>query len=184
MLPVIGSKVTNQLEIFEMLDFNNRNSNQQILKRRPLDVKREEHVAYDLFLEENFKLMDHMCRSFGSAQGAKLIKQQFSQKNADLQSRFPGLRWEIIEKGKTPIGIVAYELTQTEMCVADIILYPQFRSRGFGRIIIQELLVLAKSHHVQMRLVVGKTNTRAQRLYKELGFKEAEQSDKQVVMEQ
>lgn len=62
-------------------------------------------------------------------------------------------------------------------------LIPQFRGKGYGRLLFSHLREQAKSFNLPITLEVLNTNIRAENLYKSLGFVQISKNDKVTKME-
>ncbi len=118
--------------------------------RRPLDKQKEEQVGYDLFLESNFKLVERICRNFGSKNGAQMLKEKYSTLKEELRTKFPLIRHELIEVNREPAGIIAYELNETKISVLNLTLYPQYQSGIIRDKIINDMINLANDREFEI----------------------------------
>lgn len=106
---------------------------------------------------------------------AQDAKDAFLADQAALQHRhyltnYPGADLLVIEDGSGPIGRVYVYRTPAEIRIMDIALMPDWRNRGIGARLLNEILDEARSTGSRVTLHVEPDNL-AQRLYRRLGFR-------------
>jgi len=107
------------------------------------------------------------------AQKKEFLRSQFSLQHTHYQAHFPNARYEVICERGRPIGRLYVDRSDAEMRIMDIALLPEFRGRGIGRTLMEELLAEAKAAGLPVGLHVEATNA-AKRLYERLGFRVVE----------
>jgi ribosomal protein S18 acetylase RimI-like enzyme len=100
---------------------------------------------------------------------AAFVASQFQAMRAGYASMFPNGEFSVILLAGKPIGRMVVDRNQGEIHVVDMILLPEFCSRGIGRRLIDELTAEAVSGRKIITLHVLKMN-RAIRFYARLGF--------------
>ncbi|MDR7089975.1 MULTISPECIES: GNAT family N-acetyltransferase [Cellvibrio] len=110
------------------------------------------------------------------AQVDLLIKQQFILQQASYGASFPLAETFIIHLFAEPIGKLILNNTSDSLHLIDIAFLPSMRSRGYGSSILRALKHLADQARRPVRLAVDQQNTRAKKLYLNLGFALSESS--------
>lgn len=105
-----------------------------------------------------------------------LVKQQFAMQQASYAGTFPSAETFIIEQYSQPIGKIILNNTNAALHIIDIALVNEMRSKGFGASIMRALKKIAELQPRPLRLSVDQQNTRAKKLYLQLGFALTESS--------
>jgi ribosomal protein S18 acetylase RimI-like enzyme len=100
---------------------------------------------------------------------AALVSMQFNFQRRQYQSGYPGGEDNIILLNQEPIGRMLVDENDRAITLVDVALLPEYRNRGIGRQLLDELLGRAASARKPVRLHVMKTNP-ARNLYQRLGF--------------
>jgi ribosomal protein S18 acetylase RimI-like enzyme len=116
------------------------------------------------------------------AQQEMFLKMQFRARQLGYQGQSTNADSRIIERGDRPIGRLLVFRSESEICLADIALLPEFRGAGIGTALINELLAEAREAGKPVTLHVEKTNP-AGRLYQRLGFSVVEDTGVYFKME-
>ena len=106
--------------------------------------------------------------NWDAATRAAFIASQFKAMRAGYASMFPDGEFSIILLDGKPVGRMVVHRTDGEIHVVDMILLPEFCSRGIGRRLMEELIAEAATGKF-ISLHVLKMN-RAIRFYTRLGF--------------
>ena len=104
-------------------------------------------------------------------QGLTFLQMQFRAQQISYRQKYPDDKYQIILLGDFPIGAMLVSSQEREIHLVDIALLPEYRARGIGSCLIQNLLAEAELVEKPVRLEVKKTN-RALQLYQRLGFRE------------
>lgn len=99
-----------------------------------------------------------------------LIKQQLLMQQASYSTTFPLAETFIIALHSTPVGKVILNNTSESLHVIDIALMNNMRGKGFGSAILRALKKVAIRELRPLRLAVDQQNSRAKKLYLQLGF--------------
>lgn len=105
-----------------------------------------------------------------------LMRQQYLMQQASYASSFPSSETFIIELYSKPIGKIVLNNTNASLHIIDIALIDPMRGKGFGRALLRALKTYAIQQRQALRLAVDQHNTRAKKLYLELGFTVVESS--------
>ncbi|MCW3110446.1 MAG: Histone acetyltransferase and related acetyltransferase, partial [Segetibacter sp.] len=89
---------------------------------------------------------------------------------------------KVIKVDDKPIGSVDVKEGETNIFISGLYLLPEYQSKGIGSYIIQDLLKKAESEKKRLELEVLRVNTKAQKLYKRLGFMMEEKDENKFLM--
>lgn len=117
----------------------------------------------------------------------EVVERQFGPWVEDEQDRFFAGDWagggfEIVLCDGTPCGYVCVEDRGDDVLVRELVLLPEFQGHGVGTAILREVIDLARSRRVRVRLGTFYQN-RAVALYRRLGFQEIGRTQTHVLME-
>ena len=112
--------------------------------------------------------------------GGPLLEEHL-KKFAQYQKKFEPEKIQVIEHNGVPIGRLRV-VRDEEIYLGGIQILPQFRGKGIGTAVLQELIAEAETTQKPIRLEVFHTNTRAAELYSRLGFEEIGQTETQKIM--
>jgi ribosomal protein S18 acetylase RimI-like enzyme len=105
------------------------------------------------------------------AEKQQFVHSQFAIQRQAYRQQAPQAEWSIIEYEGQPVGRLIVEQRPHELGLMDVALLPDYRGRGLGTHVIQEVMERAARLGLPMRLYVEVDNARAQRLYERLGFR-------------
>ena len=111
---------------------------------------------------------------WSAAEQEAFLRDQFRLQHAHYQAHYPHARFDIIELNGEPIGRFYVATMEDEVRLMDIALLPEWRGRGIGSKLIDELLASARTSNRSVSLHVEPDNP-ARRLYLRLGFTDIEQ---------
>lgn len=97
------------------------------------------------------------------------LDQQHRAQHHHYQTYYSGLEWLILEYGGLAIGRLYLAEWTREFRIVDISLDENHRNRGFGRAILEDVMVIAAACGKCVSIHVEKVNP-ARRLYDRLGF--------------
>lgn len=104
------------------------------------------------------------------------FRMQYRMQKQAYAMQFPGSVCSVVELGATPIGRLIVRRGRREIRLIDIALLAEFRGRGIGRILLEDLQSEAAGEK-SLDLRVLKTNPAARRFYERLGFSIVEEAD-------
>lgn len=110
------------------------------------------------------------------------FKMQFQMQSRAYKMQFPGADYTIVELENVPIGRMILLRGEKEIRLVDVSLLQEFRNRGIGTILLEQLKAEAGLERV-LSLRVLKTNNGAKRLYERLGLKIVQDADLHFTME-
>ena len=98
-----------------------------------------------------------------------LIGMQFNLQRRQYEAGYPDAEHNIILSDGQPVGRIFVDESEREIALVDVALIPEFRNKGIGRYLLDQLLARAAAVKKPVRLHVSKLNP-ARRLYERLGF--------------
>ena len=98
------------------------------------------------------------------------LDMQFTAQKTHYEEYFPGCEFLVIELDRTPIGRLYVDRGDDDIRITDIALLPEFRGRGIGRMLMQEILEEASATRKRVTIHVEQDNP-ARHLYDRLGFR-------------
>lgn len=104
------------------------------------------------------------------AQRDALIRMQFEAQRTSYQQQYPGSEHFLILVEEQPAGRFWVNESAEEINVIDIVLLPNYRGRGIGRELLEQVIGKADGAGKAVRLFVDRGNARALDLYRSLGF--------------
>lgn len=110
------------------------------------------------------------------------LHMQFDAQHTHYQKHYPHAAFDLILLHEQAIGRLYIERTESAVHIIDIALLPDYRNRGIGGALLQELLEEATAEHKVVQIYVEKFNP-ALHLYNRLGFRELEDSGVYYYME-
>lgn len=111
------------------------------------------------------------------------LKMQCDYQRQSYQMQFPEAEYSMILFEDKKIGRLIVDRTENEIRLVDIALLPEFRNRGIGSEIIEDLGVEAKTNDKPLGLQVERNNSGAFRLYRKLGFEVVGENDIYISLE-
>lgn len=87
------------------------------------------------------------------------------------KENFAPQKTEIVQVDNNEIGYWTIKKTDSETFIENIILLTEYQNKGIGTKLIKLILEQSEKENKTTRLRVLKTNTRAKKLYENLGFK-------------
>ncbi len=110
------------------------------------------------------------------------FKMQFQMQARAYNMQFPGADYQIVELDDTPVGRMIVLRGEKEIRLVDVSLLTEFRNRGIGTALLEQLKEETGCERVLV-LRVLKTNDKAKKLYERLGLKVTEEADLHFTME-
>jgi len=116
------------------------------------------------------------------SQKEAFLLMQFQLQTAHYRKHYPGAAYQIILSEGRPIGRFYVDDTQEGILIIDIALLPEYRGRGIGGQLLENLLRKATEEAKPVRIHVEREN-RALLLYSRLGFQVIEDKGIYLYME-
>ena len=104
------------------------------------------------------------------AQKAAFLDMQFSAQKKHYEEFYPNCQFLVIELAGEPIGRLYIDRGDEDIEIVDIALLPQFRRRGIGRMLLEEIIEEGRATSKTVTIYVEHFNP-ARRLYDRLGFR-------------
>lgn len=127
----------------------------------------DESFLFKLYASTRTEELD--AWGWDTQQQKAFLKMQFQARQASYRNHFPNNNYQIVLIQKLSIGAMLVIRDEAEIHLADIALLPEYRDRGIGTFLLQNLLTEAAQARKPVRLQVIQVN-RAFRLYQRLGF--------------
>jgi len=119
---------------------------------------------------------------WSDAEKEAFIEQQFGFQHTYYQQHFAAAEYRVILVGGEPAGRLYVDRREDEVRIIDIALLPEFRGRGIGGSIVNNLLEEAAAAGKPVRIHVESFNP-AMRLYLRLGFQKSGETGVYDLME-
>lgn len=153
---------------------NNKNNNNNKL---PLDFSFKaispDDMAFLLILYTSTRWQEVLQAPWNDQQRSKFLKGQFEAQHIHYQSHYPKAEYLLIQKGKEDIGRLYIGRDATSICLIDIALLPEFKHKGIGTNILQD--IINEAQYTQKKIVIHVENYNpAYQWYLKLGFKQVE----------
>lgn len=103
-------------------------------------------------------------------QKAAFIHQQFTAQKNHYEEFYPDCKFLVIEMEGAPIGRLYLDREEENIEIVDIALLPEFRGRGIGRMLLEEILAEGAATGKAVGIYVENFNP-ARQLYDKLGFR-------------
>jgi GNAT superfamily N-acetyltransferase len=142
------------------------------LQLRPEDSGDAEFLL-DLYLSVRWPELE--CTHWPDAAKQAFLASQFQIQTQQYRAHYPGMERWVVESGAGPVGRLYLLATEEELRLVDISLLPEWRNRGVGTALLEQLGRQADALGMPLRLHVEEHNP-ARRLYRRLGFEERETS--------
>jgi ribosomal protein S18 acetylase RimI-like enzyme len=107
---------------------------------------------------------------------------QFNAQHAHYSNAYKGAEFNIIEWNKKDIGRLYLWETESEIRIVDITLLPEYRKRGIGTKILNDLIKKSNKTCKKLNIHVEYNNP-ALKLYERLGFKKIDDTGVYYFME-
>jgi len=110
------------------------------------------------------------------------LRQQFTAQHQFYIEQFTQAKFDIVLVENEPVGRLYVDRRDDEIRLIDIALLPEYRNKGIGTSLINDLCEEAANRNKPLRIHVEKFNP-ALHLYKRLGFTEMKDSGVYYLME-
>jgi ribosomal protein S18 acetylase RimI-like enzyme len=97
------------------------------------------------------------------------VEHQFSAQDHHYREHYPGATLDVVEVEGSPAGRLYVHRGEDDIRIMDIALAPEFRGRGIGTGLLEELMAEARSRGHSLSIHVEMQNP-ARSLYDRLGF--------------
>ena len=125
------------------------------------------HFLFELYANTRTEELD--AWGWDSEQQDAFLKMQFHAQQTSYQKQFPNSNYQIVLMQQVTVGAILVNRNETEIRLADIAILPEYRDRGIGSFLLQNLIREATQAGKPIRLQVIQFN-RATLLYQRLGF--------------
>jgi ribosomal protein S18 acetylase RimI-like enzyme len=112
----------------------------------------------------------------------RFLRQQFEAQDHSYRNNYPGAEFLVIAVGGKDAGRLYVHRLPDEIRIMDIALLPEFRRRGIGTQLLQQILWEGEMSSRSVTIHVEVFNP-AMRLYERLGFSKAGENDVYWLME-
>ena len=110
------------------------------------------------------------------------LKMQFHAQQTSYKNQFPNSNYQIVLVQQLAVGSMLVIRDEAEIRLGDIAILPEYRDRGIGSFLLQNLLAEASQAAKPVRLQVIQFN-RAIQLYQRLGFSKVGDNGTHFLME-
>jgi ribosomal protein S18 acetylase RimI-like enzyme len=135
----------------------------------------------ETFLLKLFSTTREEFRFLNSTELEALVRMQFTLRHQQYRNGYPNGEDNLIINDGQPIGRIFIDEGEDELTLIDIALLPEYRNRGIGKLLLDQLLARAAAAKKTVRLHVFNSNP-ARRLYERLGFSEVSRDSMYIEM--
>jgi len=128
-----------------------------------------EDVAFQVLLYATTRREEMDAAGFPAGMREAFVAMQFEAQRAHYAQHYPAANYSIIECNGARAGRLIVHRAEDHFNIIDIALMPEYRGRGIGRVLLQEVIAEATAKQFPIRLFAF-TGERAIRLYHRLGF--------------
>lgn len=153
-----------------------------VLSQTALRPERAEDESFLRALYASTRAEEMALFAWPEPQRDMFLRMQFDWQRRHYRGQYPHADWMIVMQGECPIGRFYVERGEQAICVIDISLSPEYRSRGVGGALLERLLREAAREVKPVRLQVERHN-RVLNLYRRLGFELREDRDVYLCLE-
>jgi len=115
-------------------------------------------------------------------QKAAFLDMQFTAQKTHYEQYYPDCAFMVIEMGQAAIGRLYIDRDDEDIRITDIALLPEFRGRGIGRMLMEEILEEGRATQKRVTIHVEQDNP-ARHLYDRLGFRHVDTNGVYHLME-
>ena len=108
-----------------------------------------------------------------TAQKETFLRMQFTSQDRYYRENYPGAEFQVILLDGQSVGRLCIHRRNDEIRIMDITLLPEFRKRGIGSALLNQIINEGEAAHLPVTIHVERFNP-ALRLYERLGFRLAE----------
>ena len=137
-----------------------------MIKLRPVE---EKDTAFIEAVYRTTREVELNFTNWSEHQKNAFISMQSTAQLAEYKTKFPGARFQVIIYNKKNAGRFFTGENETEIRLLDITLLPQFRGKGIGTDLLQQLKERSNNIQKKISLHVEATNP-ILKLYQRLGF--------------
>jgi ribosomal protein S18 acetylase RimI-like enzyme len=116
------------------------------------------------------------------AQLTAFLTMQFNAQHTYYQAEFPDANYQIVLWEGQPAGRLYLHRQERVLHIIDIALLPEFRNRGIGSRLLNDIIQQGNAENVPVSIYVEAFNP-AQRLYQRLGFRKSKEEGLYFYME-
>jgi ribosomal protein S18 acetylase RimI-like enzyme len=144
-----------------------QNHSTEALELRPI-VPEDRNFLFRIYAETREEELN--LTGWDPGQRQAFLEMQLRAQENDYNERFRDGQFSVVTSNGTPVGRITIGRTDQEIRVVDIIIASEWRSRGFGTFLLQNVLRESTETGKPVRLHVLR-HDRAMRLYERLGFR-------------
>ncbi len=141
------------------------------------DAKFLEKVYFSTRIDE-FAML-----GWGTEQLEAFFKMQLDYQFKAYKMQFPNAEHFVIKLENESVGQMITCCEEDDYRLVDIAVLPEFRGKGIGSYLINDLIIKAAKENKKVALLVLKTNSKAFKLYESLGFSVNGEDDMYFSME-
>jgi RimJ/RimL family protein N-acetyltransferase len=133
----------------------------------------EEDMAFLLHLYSTTRWQEVLQAPWDDKQRHAFLKQQFDAQHTHYQNHYSKAEYLVIIKDDLNIGRIYIDRGETSIGIIDIAFLPEFKYKGIGTLILQEIIKQAQITTKKIVIHVESFNP-AYQWYEKLGFKQIE----------
>jgi len=148
---------------------------------RPVVMPDDEAFLTDLYFTTREE--DVAMWGLPEAQTGPLLEMQYRAQKMQYEAQYPDAKHEIVLLDENPVGRLMSVRDDRELFGVDLAILPEYRSKGIGTLVINELMREAKETGKIFKFSVVKSNHKAIKLYQRLGVSFTGETVSHYIME-
>ena len=153
-------------------------ANEFTVKLRPI-TQEDEDFLYRVYVGTR---EDITQLGWDDEQKEKFLRLQFKAQHKQYKAQYCNAEFQIILLDENPVGRFYVNRTGDEIRIVDIALLPEFRGKGIGSTLLNQVLTEGKQKKLPVRIHVQQSNP-AFHLYQRLGFQKINETGVYFLME-
>ncbi len=145
------------------------------------DDERDKTFLFGLFAAT--RAADMAAMPIDAAGKDFLLSAQYRSMTETYRRDYPGARWQIVERGGEPVGLLIAHVGDAYVTYVDIALLPQTQGRGLATRLMRRALEEPSRLGLPARVTVLATNAASLRLCQRLGFAQRSEAPPFVELE-
>lgn len=141
----------------------------------------EEHLSFLFQVYASTRASELAQTGWSQEQQLEFLEMQFNAQHEHYQKNYSEASFDVIMLDKKPVGRLYVSEWSTQIRIVDIALLPEYRGRGIGSLLLDQLFERARDKNIDVSIHVEKNNS-AMGWYQRLGFQRVEDKEVYILM--